>query len=123
MANENLTELRALRAQEKATKARIIIVKPLAIEEAKILKPDGGKFTVNGVGDFVLDKDPILDIETSHAKEAVEYRRLGREQQKLKAQSAQLTKQMKGFYDAFKEKNAAKAKDFNWNLKCQGIDA
>ena len=123
MENVNLTELRALRAQEKATKARIIIVKPLAINEAKILKPDGGKFTVKGVGDFVLDKDPILDIDTSRAKEAVAYRRLERKQLKLKAQSAQLTRQMKGFYDAFKEKYAAKAKDFNWNIKCQGIDA
>lgn len=123
MQNVNLTELRALRAQEKATKARIIIVKPLAIEEAKILKPNGGKFTVEGVGDFILDKDPILDIETSRAHEAVQYRRLERKQLKLKAQSAQLTKQMKGFYEAFKKKNAAKAKDFNWNIKCQGIDA
>ena len=123
MENVNLTELRALRAQEKATKARITIVKPLAINEAKILKPDGGKFTVKGVGDFVLDKDPILDIDTSRAKEAVAYRRLERKQLKLKAQSAQLTRQMKGFYDAFKEKYAAKAKDFNWNIKCQGIDA
>ena len=123
MENVNLTELRALRAQEKATKARITIVKPLAINEAKILKPDGGKFTVKGVGDFVLDKDPILDIDTSRAKEAVAYRRLERKQLQLKAQSAQLTRQMKGFYDAFKEKYAAKAKDFNWNIKCQGIDA
>ena len=119
METKNLKELRT---QEKAIKARITIVKPLAIEEAKNINPDGGKFTVEGVGEFVLDKDPILDIKTSRAKEAVAYRRLERKQLKLKAQSAQLTKQMKGFYDAFKEKNAAKAKDFNWNVKCQGID-
>lgn len=123
MKTENLKELRELRTQEKVTKARIAIVKPEAVAEAKLIKPDGGKFTVEGVGEFVLDKDPILDIETSHAKEAVEYRRLAREQQKLKALSAQLTKKMKGFYDAFKKKNAAKATDFEWTIKCQGIDA
>ena len=85
METKNLKELRA---QEKATKARIIIVKPFAIEEAKILKPNGGKFTVEGVGDFILDKDPILDIETSRAHEAVQYRRLERKQLKLKDHSA-----------------------------------
>ena len=58
MQTENLKELRELRAQEKAIKASIETVKPLAIEEAKALAPAGGKFPVEGVGEFVLDINP-----------------------------------------------------------------
>ena len=51
MNTENLKLLRELRTQEKAIKAQIDIVKPLAIEEAKNLAPeDGGKFSIDGVG-------------------------------------------------------------------------
>ena len=56
---ENIELLRSLRIQEKAIKADIARVKPLAEDEAKLIQPDGGKFTIDGIGDFVLDKDPI----------------------------------------------------------------
>ena len=60
---ENLAALRELRIQEKAIKAQIDIVKPLAIEEAKNLAPkDGGKFSIDGVGEFVLDVVPVYDL-------------------------------------------------------------
>ena len=122
MQTENLKLLRDLRIQEKAIKARIESVKPLAIEEAKALQPDGGKFTIDGIGDFVLDKDPVLNIEKSTSEEAIEYRKLGREQKIYKGKSAELTRKMKGFYDAFKKKFARKATDFIYTLKCVGLD-
>lgn len=117
-----LLELRSLRIQEKAIKARIESVKPLAIEEAKALHPDGGKFSIDGIGDFVLDKDPVLNIEKSTSEEAIEYRKLGREQKIYKGKSAELTRKMKGFYDAFKKKFARKATEFIYTLKCVGLD-
>ena len=122
MQTLNLKELRALRSQEKSTKARLAIIKPLAEEEAKIIQPNGGKFTVEGVGDFVLDKDPVLSIETSTSKIAVKYRKLAKEQQALKSRSAELTQQMRGLYDAFKKKYGPQATTFTWTLKCIGID-
>ena len=122
MQTTNLQSLRYLRIQEKAIKARIESVKPLAIEEAKALQPDGGKFTIDGIGDFVLDKDPVLNIEKSTSEEAIEYRKLGREQKIYKGKSAELTRKMKGFYDAFKKKFARKATEFIYTLKCVGLD-
>ena len=135
MNTENLKLLRELRMQEKALKAQIDIVKPLAIEEAKKLAPeDGGKFTVDGVGEFVLDVNPILekdpenpndtapDIFTSRDENAIAYRKNLKEQNGFKAQAAALTKTIKGFYDAFKTKFAHRATRFDYTLKCIGIE-
>ena len=134
MQTENLKLLRELRTQEKALKASIESIKPFAIAEALALCPDGGKFPVEGVGDFVLDKDPVLekdpddkdytgpDILTSTVPEAVSYRRFLREQNAYKKQAGGLTKTIKGFYDAFKAKFAHKATKFTYTLKCLGID-
>ena len=122
MQTENLKSLRELRAQEKAIKASIETVKPLAIEEAKALAPEGGKFSLEGIGEFVLDKDPVLNISTSTSEEAVEYRKLANEQKKLKEKVSGLTKKMRGFYDAFKAKFAHKATKFTYTLKCVGLD-
>jgi len=132
--SKNLKSLRELRAQEKAIKASIETVKPLAIEEAKALAPDGGKFPVEGVGEFILDKNPVLEndpedkdytgpnILTSTAKEAVEYRKISREKAGYQSKASCLTKTIKGFYDAFKAKFAHKATKFNYTLKCVGLD-
>lgn len=130
MNTENLKLLRELRMQEKALKAQIDIVKPLAIEEAKKLAPeDGGKFTVDGVGEFVLDVNPILekdpenpndtapDIFTSRDENAIAYRKNLKEQNGFKAQAAALTKTIKGFYDAFKTKFAHRATRFDYTVK------
>lgn len=131
---ENLAALRELRIQEKAIKAQIDIVKPLAEDEAKLIQPDGGKFTIDGVGDFVLDKDPILekdpenpndtapDIFTSRDENAVNYRKNLKEQNGYKAQAAALTKTIKGFYDAFRTKFAHRATRFDYNLKCINLE-
>ena len=131
---ENIELLRSLRIQEKAIKAEITRVKPLAEDEAKLIQPDGGKFTIDGIGDFVLDKDPILekdpenpndtapDINTSHDENARNYRKNLREQNGYKAQASALTKTIKGFYDAFKAKFAHRATRFDYNLKCINLD-
>ncbi len=129
MQTNNLQELRSLRIQEKAIKARIETIMPAAQEEAIALQPDGGKFSVENVGDFILDVNPILekdpndqdyngpDILTSTAKEAVEYRRLSKEKANYQAKASGLTKTIKGFYDAFKAKFARKATRFTYTLK------
>lgn len=135
MNTENLKLLRELRMQEKALKAQIDIVKPLAIEEAKKLAPeDGGKFTVDGVGEFVLNVNPILekdpenpndtapDIFTSRDENAIAYRKNLKEQNGFKAQASALTKTIKGFYDAFRTKFAHRATRFDYTLKCIGIE-
>jgi len=134
MNTENLIKLRELRAQEKAIKASIETVKPLAIEEAKALAPDGGKFPVEGIGEFILDKNPVLEndpedkdytgpnILTSTAKEAVSYRKFTKEKSGYQSKASGLTKTIKGYYDAFKAKFAHKATRFTYTLKCVGLD-
>ena len=132
---ENLAALRELRIQEKAIKAQIDIVKPLAEDEAKIITANqGGKFTVEGVGDFVLDINPILekdpenpndttpDIFTSRDENAIAYRKNLKEQNGFKAQAAALTKTIKGFYDAFRTKFGHRATRFDYTLKCINLD-
>ena len=56
---ENIELLRSLRIQEKAIKADIARVKPLAEDEAKLIQPDGGKFTIDGIGDFAVSKGVV----------------------------------------------------------------
>lgn len=131
---DNLKALRELRMQEKAIKAQIDIVKPLAIEEAKLIAPEGGKFPIEGVGDFVLDVNPILekdpenpndtapDIFTSRDENAIAYRKNLKEQNGFKAQAAALTKTIKGFYDAFRTKFAHRATRFDYTLKCINLE-
>ena len=138
METTNLKQLRELRAQEKAIKARIDEISTAATNEAvAFLAEQGlekGKFTLEGIGDFVLDKDPILekdpenpndtapDIHTSRDENAVNYRKHLKEQKGYKTQAASLTKTIKGFYDAFKAKFGHRATRFNYTLKCLGLD-
>ena len=122
MQTENLIKLRELRAQEKAIKARIETVKPLAIEEAKALCPDGGKFPVDGVGDFVLDKDPVLPIDKSRCEEAKEYRRQEKERDAYRKEASSITKIMSGLYDTLKTKLASKVTEYTYTLKCLDLD-
>ncbi len=134
MKTENLKLLRELRTIEKATKARINDIMADAKTEAIDLCPNGGKFTVEGIGDFILDINPVLekdpedtsytgpDILTSTAPEAVSYRRFSKEQAAYKSKAGALTKTIKGFYDAFKAKFAHKATKFTYTVKCVGLD-
>ena len=135
LSTENLTLLRSLRIQEKAVKANIEDILPLAKDEAILITANqGGKFTVEGVGEFTLDVIPILekdpdnpndtapDINTSRDENAVNYRKNLREQKGYKAQASAMTKTIKGFYDAFKAKFAHRATRFTYTLKCLGLD-
>ena len=137
METENLEKLRELRAQEKAVKASIEFIKPQAIEEAKALCPEGGKFEVDGVGEFILDINPVLEkdpkdkdfdqytgpnILTSRDEDAIAYRKSLREQKIFKTQASALTKTIKGFYDAFRAKFARKATSYNYTIKCVGLE-
>ena len=135
LSTTNLKLLRELRTQEKALKAAIDQVLPLAKNEAIIITANqGGKFTVEGVGDFVLDVNPILekdpenpndtapDIFTSRDENAIAYRKNLKEQNGFKAQAAALTKTIKGFYDAFRTKFGHRATRFDYTLKCINLD-
>ena len=131
---KNLTLLRSLRQEEKSIKSQIAAILPLAKEEAKLIQPEGGKFSVIGVGDFVLDANPILekdpdnpndtapDIFTSRDADAINYRKNLREQNGYKAQASALTKTIKGFYEAFRLKYGHRATRFEYTLKCLGLD-
>jgi len=132
---ENLAALRELRIQEKAIKADIDKVMSLAKNEAILITANqGGKFTIDGVGDFVLDVNPILekdpdnendtapDIFTSRDENAVNYRKKLKEQNGYKAQASALTKTIKGFYDAFRTKFGHRATRFDYTLKCINLD-
>ena len=125
---ENLAALRELRMQEKALKAQIDIVKPLAIEEAKKLAPeDGGKFTVDGVGEFVLDVVPVYDLSDYRRykeDEAKEWRSDKREQRIARTMASSYTASMRTLMNNFiKLYRATKEPDsIDYNLKCVGLD-
>jgi len=118
---KNLKELRELRTQEKTIKSRIETTMPLAVEEAKPLCPDGGKFSVDGVGEFVLDKEPVTNILTGRSPEAVAYRQLYKQRAKLRKEAAQLSVRMKGIYDTYKT-NKKYITSYTYGLKCLGVE-
>lgn len=130
----NLCLLRSLRQEEKSIKSQIAAILPDALEEAKRIQPEGGKFSVIGVGEFVLDVNPILekdpdnpndtapDIFTSRDTNAVLYRKHLREQNGYKAQASALTKTIRGFYEAFRTKYGHRATRHDYTLKCLGLD-
>ena len=125
---ENLKALRELRIQEKAIKAQIDIVKPLAIEEAKKLAPeDGGKFTVDEVGEFVLDVVPVYDLADYRRykeDEAKEWRSDRREQRAARTMASSYTASMRTLMNNFiKRYRATKEPDsIDYSLKCVGLD-
>ena len=104
MKTENLKELRELRAQEKAIKARIDEVSGEATKEALSLAPEGGEFEVEGVGTFQLQLTEVIDFSDYHrykGEDAVRWREKKAAQDQAKKYSAALTKEMKGIVDAF----------------------
>ena len=124
---DNLKALRELRMQEKAIKAQIDIVKPLAIEEAKLIAPEGGKFPIEGVGDFVLDVVPIYDLADYRRykeDEAKEWRSDKREQRIARTMASSYTASMRTLMNNFiKLYRATKEPDsIDYNLKCVGLD-
>ena len=108
MKYSHLSELRELRIQEKAIKARIDEISGKATEEAvAILAAKGlekGEFEVEGVGTFQLQLTEVIDFSDYHrykGEDAVRWREKKAAQDQAKKYSAALTKEMKGIVDAF----------------------
>ena len=108
MKADNLKELRELRNQEKAIKARIDEISTEATNEAvAILAAKGeqkGKFLVDG-HHFELRRAETFDFIGKPQKytmpEGVAFRQKTAEQQVLKAKSASITKVLKTLRDNF----------------------
>ena len=128
MKTENLKLLRELRIQEKAIKAEIERVKPLAIEEAKNLAPkDGGKFSIDGVGEFVLDVVPVYDLADYRRykeEEAKEWRCNRREQRAARTMASSFTASMRTLMNNFiKRYRATKEPDsIDYSIQCVGLE-
>ena len=128
METENLKALRELRTQEKAIKAQIDIVLPLAKEEAICITANqGGKFSVDGIGEFVLDVVPVYDLADYRRykeEEAKEWRCNRREQRAARTMASSFTASMRTLMNNFiKRYRATKEPDsIDYNLKCVGLD-
>jgi len=104
MQTDNLKELRELRQTIKACEARINEISDQATEEAVALAPNGGEFTIEGVGTFQLQKTDVIDMSNHHRykdEDAQRWRTKKAAQDRSKKYSAALTKEMKGIVDAF----------------------
>ena len=118
MQTTNLKELRELRTQEKAIKARIDEISTEATNEAvAILAAKGlekGEFEIEGVGTFQLQRTEVFDFADYNKykqEEAVKWRKEA--QKKIKAQNAAkaCTAAMSGFLKTFVELNPDKEPD------------
>ena len=103
MKTDNLKELRSLRNQEKAIKARIETIMDDAKAEAIALAPNGGEFMVDGHR-FQLQRTETFDMSNYSRykdEEAKRWRTKKAAQDQTKKYSAALTKEMKGIVDGF----------------------
>ena len=115
---ENLKLLRSLRTQEKAIKARIDEISPLAADEAvAILAEQGldrGEFDVDGVGTFQLQRTDVFnlaDYNKYKGEEAVNWRTKAKEKLRLQNAVKACTAAMSGFLKTFVELNPDKQPD------------
>ena len=115
MKANNLKELRELRNQEKAIKARIDEISGKATEEAvAILAEKGlekGEFEVEGVGKFQLQRTEIFDFADYHKyqqEQAVKWRENAKEKVKeqnlVKARTAVMAGYVKTFVELYPDK-------------------
>ena len=115
MNTTNLKELRELRNQEKAIKARIDEISGKATEEAvAILAEKGqekGEFEVEGVGKFQLQRTEIFDFADYHKyqqEQAVKWRENAKEKVKeqnlVKARTAIMNGYVKTFVELYPDK-------------------
>ena len=107
MNTQNLLELRTLRLQEKAIKARILEISDAAESEAVAILAakglDRGEFTVDD-HHFQLQRTDVIDMSDYRRykdADAVRWRQKKAEQDKSKKYSAALTKEMKAIIDSF----------------------
>ena len=115
---ENLKLLRSLRTQEKAIKARIDEISPLAADEAvAILAEQGqdrGEFDVDGVGSFQLQRTDVFnlaDYNKYKGEEAVNWRKEAKKKCKNQGLVKACTAAMAGFLKTFVELNPDKEPD------------
>ena len=115
MKTDNLKELRELRNQEKAIKARIDEISGKATEEAvAILAAMGqekGEFEVEGVGTFQLQRTESFDFADYHKyqqEQAVKWRENAKEKLKeqnlVKARTAVMAGYVKTFVELYPDK-------------------
>ncbi len=127
---ENLKLLRELRTQEKALKARIDEITPLAADEAvAILAEKGlkkGEFDVDGVGTFQLQRTDVFnlaDYNKYKGEEAVNWRKEAKKKCKNQGLVKACTAAMAGFLKTFVELNPDKEPDeIKLTVKCVGLD-
>lgn len=107
MNTQNLLELRTLRLQEKAIKARILEISDAAETEAVAILAakglDRGEFTVDD-HHFQLQRTDVIDMSDYRRykdADAVRWRQKKAEQDQSKKYSAALTKEMKAIIDSF----------------------
>ena len=114
MDTNNLKELRELRIQEKAIKARIDSISDAATQEALTLAPEGGEFNIPGIGTFQLQCTETFDLSNSHRYKG-ENAKLWRDLAKQKAEAQKLaaacTKQMATILKNFKSDHPDKEPD------------
>lgn len=115
MKADNLKELRELRIQEKAIKARIDEISGKATEEAvAILAAKGlekGEFEVEGVGKFQLQRTESFDFADYRRypqEQAVKWRKNAKEKTKeqdlVKARTAVMAGYVKTFVELYPDK-------------------
>lgn len=115
MKTDNLKELRELRIQEKAIKARIDEISGKATEEAvAILAAKGlekGEFEVEGVGRFQLQRTESFDFADYRRypqEQAVKWRKNAKEKTKeqdlVKARTAVMAGYVKTFVELYPDK-------------------
>ena len=115
MNTTNLKELRELRNQEKAIKARIDEISSKATDEAvAILAAQGeikGEFEVEGVGKFQLQRTEVFDFADYHKyqqEQAVKWRENAKEKVKeqnlVKARTAVMAGYVKTFVELYPDK-------------------
>jgi hypothetical protein len=111
MKADNLKELRELRNQEKAIKARIDEISGKATDEAVAIAPDGGEFEVDGVGKFQLQRTESFDFADYRRypqEQAVKWRENAKEKVKeqnlVKARTAVMAGYVKTFVELYPDK-------------------
>ena len=121
MKTTNLKELRELRIQEKAIKARIDEISGKATEEAvAILAAQGeikGEFEVEGIGKFQLQRTESFDFADYRRypqEQAVKWRENAREKLKeqnlVKARTAVMAGYVKTFVELYPDKEPDEVK-------------
>ena len=107
MQYPNLSELRDLRAQEKAIKARIEQISDDATKEALSIlardNKDHGELTADG-HKFQVQMTPVIDMSDFRrykGEDAIRWRTKKEAQDQSKKYSAALTKEMKAITDGF----------------------